>query len=822
MTIKSDILELSKKYYRENKSTKFVPGQTYIPAAKAYYDEKEVMALVSASLDMKWVDGDIVHQFEREMARYMGVRFAIMTNSGSSANLLAISALTSNLFQSKRLQPGDEVITVAAGFPTTVNPIIQNNLIPVFVDTNIGTYNTTPYLVDQAITDKTRAIFIAHTLGNPYDIDEIKEIAKLHNLWVLEDCCDCIGAEFDGRKVGTFGNVSTASFYPAHLMAVGEGGMVFTDSGMIDKAVRSFRDWGRQCFPAGTLINTGRTQTPIEKVKAGDFVLSHTGNFQEVTETIHRKYSGNIYKIKPRNAQEIICTENHPFFIKRDGEYVWANANELKKSDFVLERLLPSPDSNLEIGEELGYTYTTLYKEESVRLPIDGHLLRLSGYWLAEGSLSSGKKGKSGYKGNDYYFYRVDFSFHKKEVDYISDVCNLMSEIFGVSGNLRQKNGNGVSLSFKSRKAYEYFSQFFGTGAPNKSMPVWMELLPNPLINQLIIGYWRGDGSSSTQQYHFGSTSPHLLNQVRRILARNDILSSYYLRLPEQHISSMVNGKQVKAKHTLYQINIYGGSSVRLSQLLGENEYKLSGENNYSYVLDGYIHYPIDKIRIEKVKGLTVYNLEVENDHSYHANNLAVHNCWCSPGKDNTCGKRFGWCGQGDLPDNYDHKYIYSHIGYNLKSTDLQAAIGLEQLKKLPEFLEDRKENWEYIREQFKAKGLDKYFILPTQLQKAKPAWFGFILTIRDGMKFTRNELVQYLEEKRIGSRNLFGGNLTKQPAYIGGNWRISDTVSGLPHTDIVMSRTFWIGCHPSLTQRMIDYMVQTFKDFIDEHNSNL
>lgn len=431
---KNEILELVRRYWKEQEKPRFRAGETYIPAAKAYYDVKEVMALVSASLDMKWVDGEITRTFEKEMAKFLGVRYAIMTNSGSSANLLAISALTSPLFQSNRLQPGDEVITVAAGFPTTVNPIIQNGLVPVFVDVNVGTYNTTPYMVDQAITDKTRAIFIAHTLGNPYDIDEIKEIAKLHNIWVIEDICDALGSEFDGRKVGTFGNVSTTSFYPAHLMAVGEGGMVFTDSPMIAKAVRSFRDWGRDC--------------------------------------------------------------------------------------------------------------------------------------------------------------------------------------------------------------------------------------------------------------------------------------------------------------------------------------------------------------------------------------------WCAPGRDNTCGKRFCQTDKGNLPDGFDHKYIYSHIGYNLKSTDLQAAIGLEQLKKLPEFIEDRKFNWEYLRDQFKVRGLDKFFHLPTQLQKANPAWFGYVLTIRESSKFSRNELVQYLEEKKIGSRNLFGGNLTKQPAYVGLNWRISDTVSGIPHTEIVMDRTFWIGCHPSMTKRMLDYVVDTFVEF--------
>lgn len=438
MTTRDDILALVRTYHKEKKKSKFIAGETYLPPAKAYFNEKEIVALVSAALDMRWVDGEITKTFEREMAKYLGVRFAIMCNSGSSANLLAISALTSHLFQSKRLQPGDEVITVATGFPTTVNPILQAGLIPVFVDANVGTYNTTPYLVDQAITDKTKAIFIAHTLGNPYDIDEIREIAKLHNIWVIEDIADALGAEFDGRKVGTFGSLSTTSFYPAHLMSVGEGGMVFTDSPLIAKVVRSFRDWGREC--------------------------------------------------------------------------------------------------------------------------------------------------------------------------------------------------------------------------------------------------------------------------------------------------------------------------------------------------------------------------------------------WCPPGKDNTCGARFDQKNHGGLPDGFDHKYIYSHIGYNLKSTDFQAAIGLEQLKKLPEFIEDRKYNWEYLREQFKVRGLDKYFILPTQLQMASPAWFGFALTIREGMKFTRNKLVQHLEGKKIGSRNLFGGNLTKQPAYQGLNWRISDTVSGLPHSDIIMERTFWIGCHPAMTKRMLDYIVNSFEEFMVDY----
>lgn len=433
MTIqtKDEILKLVKRYHKENKK-KFVLGKDYIPPAQAVFDEKEVMSLVSAALDMKWVEGQLVQQFEREMAKYLGVRYAIMTNSGSSANLLALSALTSSMLKSRALQPGDEIITVAAGFPTTVNPILQNGLVPVFVDVNIGTYNTTAFLVENAITDKTKGIFIAHTLGNPYEVDEIKEIAQYHGLWLVEDIADALGTEYDGQKVGTFGSLSTTSLYPAHLISVGEGGIVFTDNPTLNLIVRSFRDWGRSCF--------------------------------------------------------------------------------------------------------------------------------------------------------------------------------------------------------------------------------------------------------------------------------------------------------------------------------------------------------------------------------------------CLPGKDNTCGKRFGQKNCGELPDGFDHKYIYSHIGYNLKPTDLQAAIGIEQLKRLPDFIEHRRENWEYLSEGFTHRGLSKYFILPKRLKKASPAWFGFLLTIKDGANFTRNEIVKYLESNHIGTRNLFGGNLTKQPAYVGKNWRIH---GGLPHTDIVMEKTFWIGCHPGMTKRKLDYILDKFSEFV-------
>ena len=408
---------------------KFIRGETYIAPAKAVYDQREVISLVSAALGMKWVDGSITKQFERELARYLGTRMCVTTNSGSSANLLAISSLTSPKLGSRALKAGDEVITTAVGFPTTINPIIQNGLVPVFVDINIPSYNTSPFIVSDAITSKTRAIFLAHTLGNPYDVGGMRDLADTNNLFLIEDCADVLGGEWEGRKVGTFGDIATVSFYPAHHLAVGEGGACFTNNPMLDKIIRSFRDWGRDC--------------------------------------------------------------------------------------------------------------------------------------------------------------------------------------------------------------------------------------------------------------------------------------------------------------------------------------------------------------------------------------------WCAPAHDDTCGKRFCWQ-MGELPEGFDHKYVYTHIGYNLKSTDFQSSIGIEQLKKLPSFVEARRKNWRYLREGLE--DLENYFCLPEHYLQANPSWFGFVLTVRPDAKFTRNDFARHLEKHMIGTRNIFGGNMTRQPAYIGKTWRKS---GDLPKSDIVMNNSLWIACHPALTTEMMDYMIEVIHEFV-------
>ena len=243
----------------ENPPRPFEPGRTYLPAAGKVVGAEELALLVEAAADLWLTTGRFAERFEREFAAWLGRRFGLLCNSGSSANLLALSALTSPLLADRALKPGDEVLTVAAGFPTTVNPILQLGLTPVYVDISLDTLNIDPELVEPALGPKTRAIFLAHTLGQPFDLDRIMELVKSRGLWLLEDNCDAAGSLWRGRKTGTFGHLSTFSFYPAHHMTMGEGGAVTTDDPLLKRIVESFRDWGRDCWcPPGRDDTCGR------------------------------------------------------------------------------------------------------------------------------------------------------------------------------------------------------------------------------------------------------------------------------------------------------------------------------------------------------------------------------------------------------------------------------------------------------------------------------------------------------------------------------------------------------------------------------------
>ena len=248
------ILRLNERYFVRNyydfayKQRPFLPGKSPINYAGRVYDEKEIQAAVEASLDFWLTEGRFARQFQTELAARIGVKYALLVNSGSSANLLALSALTSHLLKDRRLKPGDEVITIAAGFPTTVNPIIQNRFVPVFVDVDIPTYNINVDQIKEAISSKTKALFIPHTLGNPFNLNEVMKIVSKHNLFLIEDNCDALGSTYHGKNTGTFGHLATCSFYPAHHITTGEGGAVLASDDTLARIVRSLKDWGRDCY----------------------------------------------------------------------------------------------------------------------------------------------------------------------------------------------------------------------------------------------------------------------------------------------------------------------------------------------------------------------------------------------------------------------------------------------------------------------------------------------------------------------------------------------------------------------------------------------
>ena len=281
--LRDQIRDLVTKYHAEAfPYREFTPGKSNIPVSGKVFDAEDIQYAVDASLDFWLTTGRFTEQFERQFARTIGVRDVRLVNSGSSANLVALSALTSSSLGESALRPGDEVIAVAAGFPTTVNPIIQNNLVPVFVDVERDTYDIDVSQLDAALSERSRVVMVAHTLGNPFNLDAVTAFCKKHNLWMIEDCCDAVGATYKGEGVGTFGDISTASFYPAHHITMGEGGAVMTQRPALTKLIESFRDWGRDCWCAPGKDNTcgKRFDWQLGELPCGydhKYIYSHIG-----------------------------------------------------------------------------------------------------------------------------------------------------------------------------------------------------------------------------------------------------------------------------------------------------------------------------------------------------------------------------------------------------------------------------------------------------------------------------------------------------------------------------------------------------------------
>lgn len=323
--LKQQILELTKEYYREThgKKKEFKPGETFVNYGGRYFDDAEMVNLVDSSLDFWLTAGPWAAKFEKAFAKWLGVRFCSLTNSGSSANLLAFSALTSPELGERRIKRGDEVITVACGFPTTVTPCIQYGAVPVFVDVTVPEYNIDVTRLEDALSPKTKAVMIAHSLGNPFDLKAVKDFCDRHNLWLVEDNCDALGStyEIDGeiRKTGTIGDIGTSSFYPPHHMTMGEGGAVYTDNPLLHRLVNSFRDWGRDCWCMGGVDNTCgcRFTKQFGDLPVGydhKYVYSHFGYNLKVTDMQAAIGCAQLGKL-----DDIVERRRHNFKVLREG-----------------------------------------------------------------------------------------------------------------------------------------------------------------------------------------------------------------------------------------------------------------------------------------------------------------------------------------------------------------------------------------------------------------------------------------------------------------------------------------------------------------------
>ncbi|MCX6770017.1 MAG: lipopolysaccharide biosynthesis protein RfbH [Candidatus Micrarchaeota archaeon] len=381
--LRKEILEKVARFHESARQEKFVPGKTRVHYAGRVYDEEEIVALVDSSLDFWLTAGRYAERFEQEFAAVFGTKHCSLVNSGSSANLVALSALTSDFLGGKKLKPGDKVITCATGFPTTLNPIFQNGMLPVFVDAEVGTYNPSADSIAEAAEKGAQAIMIAHTLGNPFDAPAVSAIAKKHGMYLIEDCCDAVGSRIAGKPVGVFGELATVSFYPAHHITMGEGGAVMSSSPVHKKLAESFRDWGRDCWcPAGRSDTCGKRF----KWKMGDLPYGYDHKYI---------YSNVGYNLKVTDMQAAVgCAQlkklpafvekrkgNFAFYLGQMKDYEWA---------FVLPKKLPNAEPSpfgfpLTVKKDAGFSKNDIVahlesKNIETRMLFGGNLVRQPAY----------------------------------------------------------------------------------------------------------------------------------------------------------------------------------------------------------------------------------------------------------------------------------------------------------------------------------------------------------------------------------------------------------------------------------------------------------
>lgn len=798
-----EILSDLTEYLKENKpkylyNQTFIPGKSQVLYSGPYWDEQEIMAGINTFVTGKWVvAGENVRKFELEFAKMFNVKYTHMVNSGSSANLVLIGGLKKHF----GWEDGDEIIVSPVGFPTTISTLVQNNLVPVFVDIEYDTLNFDVHKIEEKITSKTKAIFVSPVLGNAPDMDFLSELCSRKGIKLVGDSCDSLGSKWDGKDLSSYYVAWSSSFYPAHHISTGEGGIVCTDIADLKKLFVSLSWWGRDCHTSGTTLYTIDGVKNIEDIKVGDKVFTHLGNYKNVYDIMVKKYSGDLYKFTSRRNETIESTHTHPFYIKRGDNYSWVFAQDIVKGDYLVRKI----PEELTTPSIFTVEYDTLVRKESFNVDVDKDLFRLIGYWLAEGSLASGNRGSIENKKGKYKYYRVDFSFNINEKIYIQNVCDIMKKHFNTSPSFKYK-GNGVTISFKSRKGYEFFNKYCGQYSNIKKIPYEFVHYNKVLLKELIKGYWRGDGSDTNGElnsYTISTTSKNLYNQIRLILNRFDISPGINVIKKENRKSNFI------VKSDLYTLTSYGYNYRNFAKLVDE-EYSIKENRNLTDYFDninGYSLHEITDIYVETVENLDVYNCEVEDDHSFHANGIASHNCHCVGSANllpcGTCGNRFdNWLESYD--GIIDHKYVFTNMGYNLKPLDLQGSIGLVQLTRFKEIDEKRKHSkstiesilLKYVKN---LKGVE-------MLDKSDTCWFGTPFICED--KALKDKLVGFLEKNKIQTRNYFAGNILMHPGY-----KHLDDLNKYPNANKVLDKVFFLGAAPHYDEPVFEYIENIFKE---------
>lgn len=883
-------------------------GVDMIETSGKFVGAEELINGTDAVLDGWWTDGRFADTFSKLLRNYLDIKLCLLTNSGSSANLIAFFALTSPLLGSRQVRAGDEVITVAAAFPTTVNPIVQAGCVPVFVDIELSTLNINWKQLEKALSKKTKAIMVAHTQGNPFNLDNVVAFARAHNLWLVEDSCDALGAEYRGKKVGTFGDIATFSFYPAHQMSCSHNSPIpyLDESGRwrLEKIEKIYDTYVNQ--PGKIKILAFDKNYKVDWVPPSSITRHKLG------------HSKKMLRIKTQHGREVEVTEDHSVFIidQDNAQIVPIAVKDLTNNDYIVvtnyiphNKVISSIDildyfndkeayvSNFS-KENLPYVKNSDYRwqyksrnslpirylnhfdlnkqqltvgiSQSAKIParisINKELCRLIGYFLAEGSYQNG----------------LVFTFNKNEIDLISDVQEIVKSQFNIVPTVRKSRNNVTNVEVQSKNLEIVFKEVFKIkkGAKNKRIPWFMFHTNEECIKSFVYGYTRGDGSikileDNTNRIDVTSVSKDLLNDFQYLLSKIGISASFYRR------NKRSKEKQIKKIITSNSENFtlcFSGYQYKNRTLIKQNS---KDRNNFAdqipllpifrkYISVSKDQQVISKKRLQKYlksnsrlyalttgdlsflkarsiekisynKNAYVYDFSVPGKENFYGGflGLFLHNtmgeggavvtnnsllfriaksfrdwgrdCWCETGEDNACRRRFSFQFK-HLPFGYDHKFVYSHLGFNVKLTDMQAAIGVAQISRIDTFVKARRDNFQYLLKLLSS--YRAYFLFQEAEKESNPSWFGFMLTLTKKCPFTLTQLCVFLNDRKIATRPLYCGNITRQPFFEHIQYR---SIGTLPNTDYVMEHTFWVGVHPNLTSEHMDYMVEVIKKFVDE-----